>query len=90
MLFMSIFTFEPEKRDEVIKRRVEKGPLTTPGAKILGEWSDISGHRVFRLGEVEDSRAMVAAAMAWADLGKIEITPVMPTDEIMKLLSSKK
>ena len=34
MLFMSIITWEPEKRDEVHKRLAEKGPM--PGGKIIG------------------------------------------------------
>ena len=90
MLFMTIYTFEPENREAVIKRRAEKGALVQAGAKIVGEWSSIVGHRVFRLVEVEDPRAMLAATAAWADLGKIEAFPVMPTEEVMKLLTSKK
>ena len=90
MLFMSIYTYEPENREAVIKRRAEKGALVGPGAKIVGEWSSLAGHRVFRLVEVEDPRAMLAATAAWADLGKIEAFPVMPTEEAMKLLTAKK
>jgi len=36
MLFMSIFTFPPEKRDAVIRRRTEKGAMSR--GEILGEW----------------------------------------------------
>jgi len=35
-------------------------------------------------------RSMAGAAAAWADLGKIEVVPVMPTEELMKLLTAKK
>lgn len=90
MLFMSIFTYEPENREAVIKRRAEKGALVQAGVKILGEWTSLAGHRVFRLSEVEDPRALYANSSAWLDLGKIEIFPVMPTEELMKLLTSKK
>ena len=89
MLFMTIFTYEPGNRDAVIKRRVEKGAMVPPGSKIVGEWSALTGGRVFRLVEVEDPRSMAGAAAAWADLGKIETIPVMPTEELMKLLLDK-
>ena len=81
MLFMSIFTYEPEKRDEVIKRRAEKGAMIPEGMKVIGEWSDTSGGRVFRLVEMDDPKIGLAASLAWSDLGKIEIVPVMATEE---------
>ncbi len=89
MLFLSTYTYEPANREAVIKRRAEKGAMAPPGFKILGEWSALTGGRVFRLFEVEDPRAMAGATAAWADLGKIEAVPVMPTEELMKLLSNK-
>ena len=90
MLFMTIYTFEPANREAVIKKRAEKGPMVPAGAKIIGEWSSLAGHRVFRLVEVDDPRAMLGATAAWADLGKIEAFPVMPTEEALKLLTAKK
>ena len=89
MLFMTTYTYEPGNREAVIKRRAEKGAMAPPGMKILGEWSALTGGKVFRLVEVEDPRAMAGAAAAWGDLGKIETVPVMPTEEMMKLLLSK-
>ena len=89
MLFMTIYTYEPEKREAVIKRRAEKGTMAPPGMKIVGEWSDITGGRVFRLVEVDDPRVMLGASAAWADLGKIESVPVMETEEVMKLVPGK-
>ena len=90
MLFMSIYTYEPGNRDAVIKRRAEKGASVPAGVKIVGEWSSIAGLRVFRLTEADDPKAFLAAVMAWTDLGKIETYPVMPTEEVMKLIASKK
>ena len=86
MLFMSIYKWEPEKRAEVTNRRTEKGAMAPPGMKIVGEWSCLAGGRVFRLVEVDDPRVMLQASMAWGDLGKIELFPVMETEEVMKLL----
>jgi hypothetical protein len=91
MLLMTIYTYEPENRDAVIKRRAEKGALVQAGVKIVGEWSSLTGHRVFRLIDAEDPKALLATAMAWTDLGKLETYPVMPTEEALKLfLASKK
>ncbi len=84
MLFMTIFTYKPEKRNEVIKRRLEKGPLVPDGMKVIGEWSDIGGGRVFRLVQVESPAAAISATGAWSDLGQYEIVPVMESHEALK------
>ena len=47
MLFMTIYTYEPEKREAVIKRRAEKGAISPPGMKIVGEWSDTNSTYVY-------------------------------------------
>ena len=41
MLLMSIVTWEPEKRDEVVKRFAEKGTMRLLGRKVIGTWNDI-------------------------------------------------
>ena len=87
MLYMSIYTWKPEKRDEIIKRRAEKGELIPPGVKVHGEWVDISGGRVFRLTESDDPGASFKAALAWTDVGELEITPVMTTEDTLKIIA---
>ena len=89
MLLMSIVSWEPEKRDEVVKRFKEKGAMTFPGRKVIGTWNVIGGNRVFRLVEIEDPKALVAADVAWSDLVKIEEIPVMESGELMKVISGK-
>jgi hypothetical protein len=89
MLFMSIVSWEPEKRDEVVKKFTEKGAMTIAGRKVIGTWNVIGGNRVFRLVEIEDPKALVAADVAWSDLVKIEEIPVMETGELMKVISGK-
>ena len=88
MLFMTIFQYEPQNRDEIVKRRSEKGGLVPEGVKVVGEWSCVKSGQVFRLVDSDDSAAMMAATFAWSDLGKVEIHPVMETDEVMKVLAS--
>jgi len=88
MLFMGIFTYEPEKRTEVIKRRAEKGPMAE--GKIIGEWGSIAGGLVYRVVEIDDPKAMLKAVMAWSDLGKMELIPIMASEDVIKLFASQK
>lgn len=88
MLFMTIFTYEPAQREEVVARRL-KGPLVPEGAKIHGEWAALGGLRVFRLVEVDDPKLILAASYAWTDLGKIEMIPVMEVQKVMEQLQAQ-
>jgi galactokinase len=68
----------------VIKRRAE---WEYPGGvKLIGEWSDLAGNRVFSLAEIDDPKAMLARASAWTYVTKLEIVPLMETEEMLKLL----
>ena len=84
MLFMDIWTWEPEKRDEMVKRAAEwKCPT---GMKELGYWVDLTGNRVFSLYEVEDPAVLLEANNYWTDIAKCESVPVMEMEEVMKLM----
>jgi hypothetical protein len=85
MLFMAIFTYAPEDRDQVIRRRLDSLGKEV-GVEVKGEWFDISGHRVFRLFETEDEAHLAASIYNWTDLGVAEIFPVMETQKALKLL----
>jgi hypothetical protein len=90
MLYMTIYTYEPDKRNDVIRRAVEKGRMTPEGMKEVGVWSAMGGGRVFRVIEADDPAVMYESSYAWSDLGKIEIIPIMDNDELLKMLASKK
>ena len=87
MMFMTVFTYPPERRDEIIKRRIDKGSMIPEGVKSLGEWSDLGGGRVFRLIDVatDDLKALLAGSRAWNDLGKVELVPVAETEQAIKV-----
>lgn len=89
MLFMSIFSWEPEKRDEVIKRRAE-GLFMPEGAKCLGQWSATGGGRTFTLFEVNDNMAAAQWAASFNDLGKFETHLVVDTEELIKAITAQK
>jgi len=84
MLFMDIYTWEPGQRNELLKRRAEKGMALPEGVKVLGEWTDLGGGRGFLLVESNDPKAAIAGTMAWSDLMKIEAVPVIVTADLMK------
>jgi hypothetical protein len=85
MLFMSIVSWEPEKRDAVVQRRsTEKIP---EGLKLVGEWLDMNGCRSFRLFECgDDPMSYIAASAYWNDLCKIDSVPVIKSEDAFKLL----
>lgn len=85
MLFMTIYTWEPGHRNEVVKRRMQKGRLIPEGVRVLGEWTDLGGGRGFLLVESNDPQALMLGTRAWLDLMKMEAVPVMDTEESMKL-----
>ena len=89
MLFMSIFTYEPDKRDEVLKRRAE-GLFTPEGAKCLGQWSSTAGGRAFTLYEVDNGLVAAQWAQVWNDLGKLEVYPVVDTEEMIQAMAAAK
>jgi hypothetical protein len=85
MLFMSIYTWEPAQRNEIVKRRLEIGLAISKETKVIGEWTDLGGGRGFLLFETGDPKAMIEATMRWSDLIKFETVPVIQTEEVMKL-----
>jgi hypothetical protein len=90
MLFLSIFTFGAENREAVLQRRATGGEEIPDGVQVLMEVVDLTENRVFRISEVTDPKAILAANMAWSDLAKIETVPVMQTDEVLETLDRMK
>jgi len=89
MLFMNVMSWEPDKRDKLIKRWLEKaanGTLIPQGSKHLGAWA--GGERIFTLFEVDSNEALQQERHAWCDLAKIESIPVMKLDAKMKISTS--
>ena len=83
MLFMCIFTWEPEQRNEIIKRRMQ-GQALPEGVKSIGEWVELGGARSFRLIDVADAKLALAGALPWTDIGYLEMIPVMDSEEAVK------
>lgn len=83
MLFVTILTWEPDKRNEIIKRRSEQGAMRAEGIKLIGEWVDVGGGRDVIVYEADDTRAMLTTALAWDDIMKFETFVAMDAEEVM-------
>ncbi len=87
MLFMSIWVWKSERRDEVKKRWSEyKYP---EGIKLVGEWLDITGNRIFVLYEADDPTTMLEANDLWLDIALVDTVPVMEAKEVAKMMAEK-
>lgn len=84
MLFMTIYTYKPGQRNEVLKRRQEKWLGFIEGVKVIDEWIDLGGGRGFTLIESSDSKGAMASTMVWSDLMKMEVVPVIETAELLE------
>jgi hypothetical protein len=90
MLYMVVTTWDKGKRDEVVKKEKEfiKGTVRK-GVKRLGEWASIEGDKAFTLIEVEDPSQIPKDVSIWKGLVEIKYVPVMESEELMDIFTSK-
>jgi hypothetical protein len=69
---MLVYTWDNEKRDEIVKRRLEKGTMTPNGAKILNEYTAVGRNVHFALVEVNDPKLLAEATIAWNDIMDVD------------------
>ena len=81
MLFISMYTWEKEKRNEIIQRRLEHGRMTPEGVKVLGEWTAISRNVGFTLFETDDPKLITKSNLVWNDILNIENLLVLDTEK---------
>ena len=88
MKFMLTFTMTPdkEKRNEAIARFLKTGGLPPMGATLLCRWSRLDFTQGYDLLESDDPKALTEFALAWNDLMKIEIVPVIEDREVSEVL----
>lgn len=86
MLMLSIFQYDPEKRDQVVRKRLELGPPQRPGVKLIGQWSYVGGGKVFTLIETENQKAAYELMMPYSNLGTFEVFPLLETEAVLEML----
>ncbi len=85
MLFLVTYSYEPDKRNEVLQRRTEQGAGFASNTKVIGEWSNLGGGGGLVITETDDPLAVAQTARGWSDLVKFTIVPVVDTEQMMKL-----
>ena len=88
MLFLSHYTYPPERREAVQARFKETGGLPPAGVKMIGRWSHAGRGEGFCVAETDDLQALAKWAQQWSDLMSIETFPVLDDEGVMKMLSS--
>ena len=81
MLFMNVYSWDVEKRDEIIARRVEKGRMVPEGVKVLGEWTGIGRNTGFMLFESDDPSLISQFNLGWNDILKTDLHLVLDTEK---------
>jgi hypothetical protein len=87
-LLLDITTFEPEKTMELNKRWEQVENMDFPkGLKIINQWVDAGGGRVFTVYNVETIEDYLAYNLPFTDLCKVEVFPVIEAGDFRKVAS---
>jgi hypothetical protein len=81
MLFMIMSSWTSDMRDEIIRRRLEKGLGYPKEVKVLGEWTAIGPNMDFVLVEADDPKAIAQAHLTWSDILELEVHLVLDTEK---------
>jgi hypothetical protein len=89
MLFLNIYTYKGDKRQEIIERRLEIGTGAPEGVKIIGEWTRLGGGGGYVIYETD--KPDYTWTLAWSDLLEMEVVPILDTEkDVLSLLSAPK
>ena len=88
MLFMISYSFSPSVRNTAQDRFRKTGGLPGEGAKMIGRWHGVGGHKGFFLADSNDSVAMGKWLQDWTDLLDFEVTPVYDDEQAMKVIGA--
>lgn len=86
MLFLDIISWEPEKA-ELIQENYMKYSYPE-GIRMIDEWIDLTGGRIFVIYEAKDEQAYLKANLPFMGLCKFESIPVMRADAYMEAMKA--
>jgi hypothetical protein len=92
MLYMTILTWDPDKRDAVVERAKKLG-FEHEGMKVIGTWIEAVGGRCFQLADIPadiDPALHLKTNLAWNDLMKIETVAVLNAADMLKFVEAMK
>ncbi|KKG09924.1 hypothetical protein EO98_17765 [Methanosarcina sp. 2.H.T.1A.6] len=83
MLLMDIVTWEPKDSEKV--KNCYMNYEYPKGLKVIDEWIDLTGYRMFLIYEADDEKAYAAANLPFIGLCRFETFPVMKAEKYMQL-----
>lgn len=90
MLLLNIATISPEHSLEALKRWEETECMKCPnGVRLVNQWIDAGGSRVFTLYDVESIEAYMSYNFPFTDLCKVEVFPVIEAEALKKLAAEQ-
>jgi hypothetical protein len=89
MLFMVIERFRDRDAKAVYRRFREQGRMMPEGLTYVGSWIEANFDRCFQLMECDDARLLQDWLLSWGDLMQCEIVPVVPSDRVRELVTSR-
>ncbi|MDD2439379.1 MAG: hypothetical protein PHD41_04035 [Methanosarcinaceae archaeon] len=75
MIFMDIVSWDPENTEAVGK--CYEAYEYPEGIKVIDEWIDLMGYRIFVIYELEDEKAYLTSNLPFMGLCKFETLPLM-------------
>jgi hypothetical protein len=83
MLLMDIITWEPKDTLKVME--LYSNYEYPKGIKVIDEWTDLTGYRLFVIYETDDEKTYAASVLPFMGLCMFETFPVMKLDKFMQL-----
>jgi len=83
MLLMDIITWEPKDSEKT--GNLYMNYEYPKGIKVIDEWFDLTGYRMFLIYETEDEKAYAAANLPFIGLCRFETFPVMKAEKYMQM-----
>jgi len=82
MLLMDIITWEP--KDSAKVESLYKNYEYPKGMKVIDEWIDLTGYRMFVIYETEDEKTYTPSVVPFIGICRFETVPVMKADKYIK------
>lgn len=83
MLLMDIITWEPKDSEKV--KSCYMNYEYPKGLKVIDEWIDLAGYRMFLIYEADDENVYAAANLPFIGICRFETFPVMKAEKYMQM-----
>ena len=87
MLFMVIERFKNRDAVAIYRRFREQGRMMPDGLQYVESWIESNFDRCFQLMECDDPRLFQQWIVQWQDLMEFEIIPVVPSKEVIEVIT---